>query len=41
MEGRKVELVVPQNKDKERLDVFLTYEVAGVSRSQVQRLIKL
>lgn len=35
----KLEIVVPPNKDRERLDKFLAQEVGKLSRSQLQRLI--
>lgn len=40
MEERRIEISVPEHKEKERIDLFLAREVAQVSRSQVQRLIK-
>jgi len=40
MEKQKIEILVPENKGKERLDTFLVREIGKVSRSQIQRLIK-
>jgi 23S rRNA pseudouridine1911/1915/1917 synthase len=40
MEDRKIEIVVPDHKEKERLDTFLTREIKSVSRSRIQRLIQ-
>ena len=40
MEKHRIEILVPENKEKERLDTFLVREIGKVSRSQVQRLIK-
>ncbi len=40
MEGQRIEISVPEQKLKERLDTFLTREISHVSRSQIQRLIK-
>jgi len=40
MEKQGIEILVQENKGKERLDTFLVREIGRVSRSQVQRLIK-
>jgi 23S rRNA pseudouridine1911/1915/1917 synthase len=40
MEGQRIEISVPEYKEKERLDTFLVREIARVSRTQIQRLIK-
>jgi len=40
MEEKVIHIVVPENKNKERIDTFLSREIAHVSRSQIQRLIR-
>lgn len=40
MESEWLSISVPANKEKERIDTFLTREIANVSRSQIQKLIK-
>ena len=40
MEEKIVHIVVPENKGKERIDTFLAREIAHVSRSRIQRLIR-
>jgi len=37
---RRIDISVPENKGKERLDTFLTREVGQVSRTQIQKLIQ-
>jgi 23S rRNA pseudouridine1911/1915/1917 synthase len=39
MEKRVIEIVVPDRKTPERIDVFLARSVAGCSRSKIRRLI--
>jgi len=34
-----IEIIVPQNKQKERIDKFLTHELSDFSRSRIQQLI--
>jgi len=38
--GRKIEIVVPPRKERERLDKFLAREVSRISRSFLQKLIE-
>jgi len=40
MEPRRIAIVVPEHKSKERIDIFLSREIANVSRSQIQKWIK-
>ena len=40
MEERHIRISVPEHKSKERIDTFLTREIAEVSRSQIQKAIK-
>ena len=40
MEEKRIKIVVPEHKVKERIDTYLTREIAHVSRSQIKRLIK-
>lgn len=40
MEERRIKISVPDHKAKERIDLFLVREIAQVTRSQIQRLIK-
>ncbi len=40
MEPRRFVIVVPEHKLKERIDIFLSREIANVSRSQIQKWIK-
>ena len=40
MEGQWIDISVPEHKEKERIDAFLTREISQVSRSQIQRLVK-
>lgn len=40
MENQHIEFVVPQHKSKERIDIFLSREIANSSRSQIQKWIK-
>jgi len=40
MDNHYIQIHVPANKARERLDTFLTREISGVSRSQIQKLIK-
>ncbi|MDZ7260538.1 MAG: RluA family pseudouridine synthase [candidate division KSB1 bacterium] len=40
MPEAKLEIIVPLNKAKERLDKFLAHEVEGLSRSRLQKLIE-
>lgn len=41
MKLQEIEIVVPNEKQPERVDKFLTREIAGVSRSRIQQLIDL
>lgn len=40
METERIEIAVPAHKSKVRLDVFLAKEIARITRSQIQKLIK-
>lgn len=40
MKERHIRILVPEHKSKERIDIFLTREIAEVSRSQIQKAIK-
>jgi len=40
MHQQRIEIIVPDNKDRERIDVFLARQLATVTRSQVQKLIQ-
>jgi 23S rRNA pseudouridine1911/1915/1917 synthase len=40
MENRRIRIEIPEHKSKERIDIFLAHEVAGVSRSQIQKAVK-
>jgi 23S rRNA pseudouridine1911/1915/1917 synthase len=40
MENRRIRIEIPEHKSKERIDTFLAHEIAGVSRSQIQRAVK-
>ena len=40
MESQTITISIPQNKSKERIDTFLTRELPGFSRNQVQVMIR-
>ncbi|MFH1943085.1 MAG: RluA family pseudouridine synthase [bacterium] len=40
MQGQLLEILVSENKEKERLDTFLSREISRVSRSQIQKFIR-
>ncbi len=40
MQNTIQQITVPENKSKERLDIFLTREISEISRSQIQKMIK-
>jgi 23S rRNA pseudouridine1911/1915/1917 synthase len=39
-EGKNIELIIPQGKEKERLDKFLTQNIVSLSRTRLQKLIE-
>ena len=40
MENQRIRIEIPEHKSKERIDTFLAREIAGVSRSQIQKAVK-
>jgi len=40
MHQERIEIIVPESKEKERIDVFLSRQLATVTRSQIKKLIK-